>query len=87
MNGQAFVKSFSHGQITIPKSFREKLGLEENFWLRMMLDKKRLIVEPIVGEVNKKNLAAKLSKVKGDWFSFSDWKKTRDEVEKRLSQQ
>lgn len=86
MNGQVFVKSFSHGQITIPKVFRDKLGLEENFWLKMALENNdRLVAEPVVDKPKPENLAAKLLTVKGDWFDMSDWKKTRREISHRLN--
>lgn len=85
MNGQMFVKSFSQGQITIPKIFRDKLGLEENFWLKMTLDNDRLIAEPVINSSGSKSQTAKLLKIKGDWFDISDWKKTRREVAQRLN--
>ena len=85
MNGQVFVKSFSRGQITIPKVFRDKLGVENDFWLKMAIDGNRLIAEPVSDEPRPKNLADKLLSVKGDWFNLSDWKKTRVEVSRRLN--
>lgn len=85
MNGQVFVKSFSHGQITIPKVFRDKLGLEENFWLKMELDNDRLVVEPVLDQPKVKKQAARLLTVRGDWFDMSDWKKTRREISHRLN--
>lgn len=85
MNGQMFIKSFSRGQITIPKVFRDKLGLEDNFWLKMALENDRLIAEPIAAEPNSKNLSRKLLAVKGDWFNVSDWKKTRREISRRMN--
>ena len=85
MNGQVFVKSFSKGQITIPKVFRDKLGVENDFWLKMAIDGNRLIAEPVFDELRPKNLANKLLSVKGDWFNLSDWKKTRAEVSRRFN--
>lgn len=85
MNGQMFVKSFSQGQITIPKIFREKLGLENNFWLKMTLNDDKLIAEPVGNEPKLKKQATKLLSVRGDWFNVSDWKKTRQEITDRLN--
>lgn len=85
MNGQVFIKSFSKGQITIPKVFRDKLGIRDDFWLKMALDGNRLIAEPVSDETRPKNLADKLLNIKGDWFSLSDWKKTRTEVSQRIN--
>ena len=65
MNGQMFIKSFSKGQITIPKVFRDKLGIRDDFWLKMGIDGNRLIAEPVSDETRPKNLADKLLDVKG----------------------
>lgn len=82
---QKFVQSFSHGQITIPKEFREKLGLEENFWLKLILDEEeRIIAEPIEELKTSASFAQNLLSVKGNWFNVKDWKKIRNEAEKRI---
>ncbi len=85
MNGQVFIKSFSKGQITIPKVFRDRLGIRDDFWLKMAIDGNKLIAEPVSDAIRPKNVADKLLKVKGDWFNLSDWKKTRAEVSRRLN--
>lgn len=83
MNGQVFVKSFSHGQITIPKVFRDRLGLSEDFWLKMGLDDNRLVAEPVIDRLKAQKQVAKLLTVSGDWFDMSDWRKTRREVSQK----
>lgn len=45
-----YVKSFSNGQITIPKEFREAFGIGDDFWLKLSVDKGKLIAEPIKEE-------------------------------------
>lgn len=79
-----FVKSFSKGQITIPKEFREKLGLRDDFWLKISDEDSKLIVEPVPDETATADYAAKLLKIKGDWFSREDHEKMRQEAEERL---
>jgi len=41
------VKQLRHGQITIPKEFREALGLEETDLLSISLSEGKLEVEPV----------------------------------------
>lgn len=42
-----FVKLQPKGLLTIPKKFREELGLEENKLVRIRKEKGRLILEPV----------------------------------------
>lgn len=41
------VKQLRHGQITIPKEFREALGLDEDDLLSMVLSEGKLEIEPV----------------------------------------
>jgi AbrB family looped-hinge helix DNA binding protein len=41
------VKQLRHGQITIPKEFRDALGIEETDMLSISLEKGKLEVEPV----------------------------------------
>ena len=84
MDLQHYVQSFSHGQITIPKQFRDKLGLNGKFWLRMYLDGNKLISEPSQPTFNKAEYLQKLAKMKGDWFNVKEWKKIRKEINGRF---
>lgn len=79
-----FVKSFSNGQITIPKEFREKLGLSDDFWLKISEEGSKLVIEPVPTEHGTTNYAQKLLDLSGDWFDIKEYKTTRAEVEKRL---
>jgi len=87
MNGLKYIKSFSKGQITIPKEFREALNLEGDFWLKLSLTGKKITAEPAEKAKRPKaktNYREKLLKIKGGWFSEKEWLKTRKEVEERL---
>jgi len=79
-----YIKSFCKGQITVPKEFRDILGIEDEFWMRLYLNDGKIIVEPIEKEANKKNFKNKLLKLKGDWFSSSEYARNRQQVEKQI---
>jgi SpoVT / AbrB like domain. len=82
---QAFVQSFSQGQITIPKKFREALNLDKVFWLKLFVDdQKRIIAEPIEKVVDKSSYLKTLSTIKGVWFDIKDYKQMRKETKNRL---
>lgn len=78
-----YIKSFSQGQITIPKEFREELGLENEFWLKLQLVNQVIVAEPIEKKISKKDYAASLLKIDGSWFDIKDYKKMRAQMRKR----
>ena len=80
---QKYIKSFSKGQITVPKEFREKLGLGDDFWLKMYVENASIVAEPMVEIPVKDSYAERLADVKGDWFSEQEWKKNRKDLKKR----
>lgn len=79
-----YLKSFSHGQITIPKEFREKLNLPQPFWLKVTLKGQKLVALPLKHDATPKDYAKRLLTIKADWFNPSDWKKLRSEINRRL---
>jgi len=83
-----YIKSFSQGQITIPKEFREELGLENEFWLKLQLVNQVIVAEPMEDEkkINQKEYAESLLEVDGSWFDREDYKKRRKETRKRKKQ-
>ena len=78
-----YIKSFSQGQITIPKEFRDKLNLGTDFWLKLKLVNQKIVAEPMEKKVNKKDYAETLLEVDGSWFDIDDYKKMRKEIRKR----
>ena len=44
------VKPMSRGQITIPIEFRTRLGIDENTYIRLTLDKNKIILTPAFTE-------------------------------------
>ena len=78
-----YIKSFSQGQITIPKDFRDELGLGTEFWLKLELMNQKIIIEPVEKKVGKKNYADTLLEVDGSWFDMDDYKKMRKDLRKR----
>lgn len=82
---QTFVQSFSQGQITIPKKFREELNLDNIFWLKLFIDNQnRIIAEPIEKDESKSDYPNILLSVSGDWFDIKDYNKMRKSINKRL---
>ena len=81
---QQYVKSFSKGQITIPKKYRDILGLGDIFWLKLNVDQNKIIAEPLI-EKSTKNYPKKLLKIKSAWFSEEEIVKNRKNVESRLN--
>lgn len=82
-----FIKSFSRGQITIPKAMRKALGLNGNFWLKVYLEKGKIIAEPVETEEtmpSQEEYLQKLMKIKGDWFDEKEFQETRKEMDKRI---
>lgn len=47
MNNVKYIKSFSNGQVTIPKDIRDSLGIGENFWLKLFVSEGKIIAEPM----------------------------------------
>jgi bifunctional DNA-binding transcriptional regulator/antitoxin component of YhaV-PrlF toxin-antitoxin module len=83
---QIFVQSFSQGQITIPKKFRDELNLDNVFWLKLFIDdQKRIIAEPVEKTVDKSNYLDSLLAIKGDWFDINDYDKMKKDLVKRLA--
>ncbi|OGG03854.1 hypothetical protein A2W14_04915 [Candidatus Gottesmanbacteria bacterium RBG_16_37_8] len=84
-NQVKYVKSFSKGQITIPKEFREVFGMTDEFWLRLYIKEGKIIAEPVEREKNKKEYRDKLLKIKGKWLSLHEIIKNRQQVEKQIA--
>jgi len=79
-----YIKSFSKGQITIPKEFREELGLENEFWLKLQLVNQVIVAKPIERKITTKSYTDTLLKIKGDWFDPEDYQKMRRDLRKRI---
>jgi len=79
-----YIKSFSQGQITIPKEFREELGLENEFWLKLQLVNQVIVAKPIERKITTKSYIDTLLKIKGDWFDPEDYQKMRRDLRKRI---
>ena len=85
MNTVKFVKSFSKGQITIPKDIRDWLGISEEFWLKLSVQEGKIIAEPAEVKTNKSVYAKKLLKLKGDWLNLAEIEKNRNQIEKQIN--
>lgn len=90
-----FIKPFSRGQITLPKNYREYLGIDENSWLRITLREDEILIKPVEKEGQRRTIKPKISLKKylkilpqiqgafGDEL-VGENKQIRKEVEKRL---
>jgi AbrB family looped-hinge helix DNA binding protein len=70
-----YIKSFSKGQITIPKKLRDKLGLKHEFWMKVELKQNQIVLEPTVKKTSRKQYVQKLKRLKTDWFDYDEYKK------------
>ena len=84
MSTVRFVKSFSKGQITVPKEFRDAFGIKHDFWLKLYIESGKIIAEPIEKERDQSDYLKKLLTIKGGWISEKEIKKNREAVEKKL---
>lgn len=82
---QKFVKSFSHGQITIPKDFRDQLQLTPEFWLKLAIESGKIIAEPVATTSPDPDYAQTLLYISGAWFDEKEWQQNRKRVKTRLS--
>lgn len=79
-----YVKSFSKGQITIPKEFREHLGLGDEFWLKLFEEEGKIVAEPAEPSPQPDDYAETLRAISGDWFDMRDYRVMRKEVTRRI---
>lgn len=84
MNTVRYIKSFSKGQITIPKEIRKTIGVGDDFWLKIYIDENKLVAEPVGEPKDKSRYLEALLKINGSWFSLKDFKKIRGAIEKKL---
>jgi len=83
-----YIKTFSKGQMTLPKVIREQWGVGDEFWLKLTLEKNdALTLEPMIQpkDVNAtlERLQA-LPKPKRGWFDPAERSTIRQETEKQL---
>lgn len=84
MSTVRFVKSFSKGQITIPKEFRDAFGIQDEFWLKLSIAGNTIVAEPVEKEKDMSGYAKKLLKIKGDWINPEEIRKNREQLEKQI---
>lgn len=86
-NTVKYIKSFSKGQITIPKDFRDFLGMDHEFWLKLYIDHGRIIAEPMQSKVDKKSKETyrkTLRSIKVTLDLEPEIMKNRKQIEERL---
>lgn len=84
MNTVRYIKSFSKGQITIPKQIRDEFGMENDFWLKLYTQEGKIIAEPVERQKSKANYREKLLSIKGTWINPREIERNRQEIEQRL---
>lgn len=85
MNTIRFVKSFSNGQITIPKEFRDAFGIAKEFWLKLYVQNGKIIAEPVEETISKSAYSKKLLSIKGGWLNPKEVKKNREQIDKQIN--
>ena len=83
MNTVRFVKSFSKGQITIPKELRDILGITYDFWLKLYVQNGKIIAEPVAKTSNNEQYRKNLLDIKGEWFSQEEYQKNKKQLQER----
>ena len=84
MNNVGYIKSFSKGQVTIPKEVREELGIGDNFWLKLYIKEGKIIAEPVERSKDKSLYTKNLLTIKGDWLDADEIKNNSKQVEKQI---
>ncbi len=85
MDAARYIKSFSKGQITIPKEIREILGMADEFWLKLYLEDGKIIAEPVEKERNKEKYRKSLLNIKSVVDLEPEIIRNRKQVEKQLA--
>ncbi len=80
------VKPNNFGQITIPKEFRDSIGLGYDSPIKLTVNDNKIIMEPVKEEkkFNREEWMKSLLSVKETWDLSDEVKKNRKEIEKRL---
>ena len=84
MDTVKYIKSFSKGQITIPKELRNEFGLGDEFWLKLSVEKGRIIAEPLESKQDKEEYKKKLLKIKQIFIDTEELAGNRVQLEKQL---
>lgn len=80
-----YIKSFSNGQVTIPKDIRENLGIGDNFWLKVSIANGKIIAEPLENNQNKKSYKQSLLDIKSTLDLEGQVKSNRTQMERQLT--
>lgn len=78
-----YIKSFSKGQITLPKVIRDSLGLGNDFWLKIYEEKGKIVAEPAESTQSRLTYLEKLKEIKGGWYDETEWKALRQQSQNR----
>ncbi len=79
-----FVKSFSKGQITIPKEFRDALGIVNEFWLKLYVENGKIIAEPIEEKNNREAWRKMLLQMPQLIIDIDEIQRNRKQLEKQI---
>lgn len=79
-----FIKSFSKGQITIPKEVRELLGIQDEFWLKLWTEDGKIIAEPVKQKVDKTLWRRQLLQMPQVNIDVDDLQANRSQMEKQI---
>ena len=85
MDNVTYIKSFSKGQITVPKDIRESLGISDEFWLKMYVDAGKIIAEPVEKKKDVLSFQKKLLAIKGRWINAKEIVRNRKQVDRKIA--
>ncbi len=86
MNNARYIKSFSKGQITIPKEVRDLLGIQDEFWLKVWTEEGKIIAEPIEEATDKASWRKKLLQMPQISVNQDEIQRNRIQLEKQVLQ-
>lgn len=79
-----YQKSFSKGQITIPKAIRDELGIGDQFWLKIFVQNGAIVAVPQQESQSKQTYVQSLLSISGDWLDTVEVDKNRKQIESHL---
>lgn len=84
MTSVRYIKSFSKGQVTIPKAIRDHLGLGDDFWLKLEVQGQKILAEPTQGASDPEAFLHELLQMNGGWLTPQEQQRMRQKIELRL---
>lgn len=80
-----YVKTFSKGQLTIPKKVRSHLNMPDESWVRISVQNNGLLIEPVNSVFNREEYLKRITTMKGGWYSWEEHEKFRKNLDQSFA--